>query len=331
MNELPKTLRYSSDTESGFSCRLVDKSWQFLGPSGDIVKNKKALARLRSLAVPPAYQDVWICLDDMGHLQMTGHDAAGRKQYRYHEDWRVFRDAKKFEALPDFGHALPRLRRRIARDLRREDTDFRFSAAALLRLIDKSALRVGNSQYSNANGSYGATTLRGRHVKISGDSVRLDFSAKGKKRVRKTIKDKTLNRVLERIQDLPGREIFKYVGADGEICSLSSAQVNDYLGPNFTAKTFRTWHGTVAAFHAAEKACGDLTLKTMAEASAKRLHNTPAISKSSYIHPTVLDLANLPPEVRKEIFTDLKQNTERVPRLKAIEARCLSYIERSSR
>lgn len=325
--DMPHTLRYSSDNEPGFSSHIENKTRLFFDVGGKPITNERELKRLKSLGIPPAYKDVWICKDAHGHLQMTGRDDAGRKQYRYHADWRDFKTAQKYEKLIDFGHDLPRMRRRIARDLRRDAVDKRFVTAALLRLIDHAALRVGDSHYTEANGSYGATTLRTRHLKIGADTVRLDFSAKGGKRVRKVIKDKTLNRVLEKIHDLPGKDVFQYVGHDGNLYNLDSSYVNGYLGEDFTAKTFRTWHGTVAAFKAAERETERLTLKTMSEAAAARLHNTAAISRSSYIHPTVLNLAELDTGDRLDMLASIKAQTVRIARLRAPEARCLTLLE----
>lgn len=330
MRELPSSLRYSCDSEPGITSKILKKSRAFYLPDGVRVKDEEELARLNTLAIPPAYKNVWICLDGNGHLQSTAYDDAGRKQYRYHEDWRAFRDAKKFNALVDFGDNLPRLRRRISRDLRRKEMDHRFATAALLRLIDKGALRIGNANYSQQNGSFGATTLRVKHLTISSDSIKLDYTAKGKKRIRKTIKDKTLNRVLEQIQDLPGREVFQYVGQDGNIYSLGSAQVNDYMRERFTAKTFRTWHGSVAAFKVAETTQKTLTIKAMAEASSDRLHNTPAISRTSYIHPAILKLSDLPDQERNDLLEEVRLTTERVPRLRSPEARCLKFLSEAA-
>lgn len=326
MRSLPKTLRYSSDREPGFTAPSNGKTRQFFDVNGQTVTDPDTLSRLCALAIPPAYRDVWICQDATGHLQMTGLDDAGRKQYRYHAEWRAFQDVKKYDALQNFGAALPRIRRKIARDLRRDDRDKRFVTAAMLRLIDTAAIRVGHRQYTNQNGSYGASTLRGKHIKLGDDFVKLDFRAKGGKRVRKIIRDKTLNRVLEDIHDLPGRNVFQYVGDDKKILSIDSSDVNAYLRDDFTAKTFRTWHGTVAAYRVAENTDAALSIKAMTEAAAERLHNTPAICRSSYIHPDVLDLAGLDISDRQSTIEGVIENTSRVARLKAAEARCLSLI-----
>ncbi|MGJ8560142.1 MAG: DNA topoisomerase IB [Litorimonas sp.] len=326
MQSLPKTLRYSSDSEPGFTTIIRLGIRHFSDDEGRDITDPKVLIRLQALGIPPAYKDVWICRDDHGHLQMTGLDDAGRKQYRYHADWRDFQDAKKFDALQDFGNALPRIRRKIYRDLRREDVDKRFVIAALLRLIDCAAIRVGNQQYTESNGSHGASTLRGKHIKLGEDFVKLDFRAKGGKRVRKIVRDKTLSRVLEDIHDLPGRDVFQYVRTDGRIHSIDSSDVNAYLKDDFTAKTFRTWHGTVAAYRVAEGADATLTLKAMTEAAADRLHNTPSICRTSYIHPNVLELADIDVENRISKIGDIKKSAKRVSRLKMVETRCLAMI-----
>ncbi len=286
MSSLPEILRYSDDSEPGYTRKKSGDSFVYFDSQNAPVKNKAALTRFAGLGLPPAYEDVWICADEFGHIQATGRDVAGRKQYRYHPKWREFRDRQKFSNLADFGAALPALRRKIARDLRAEDGGKDFVCAAVVRLIDKGALRVGHDR----NAAYGAGTLRRRHVKFMPDGIKLDYKAKGGKRVRKTVRDKTLSRILQSIDDLPGRRIFQYIGADGEIYGLDSAQVNAYLGEDYTAKTFRTWHGSVAAFECAQQADGPLTIKAMSEAAAARLHNTPAICRSSYIHPKILGL-----------------------------------------
>lgn len=284
---MPDILRYAEDSEAGISRIKRGETFSYLTPTGKALRCETALKRIKLLGLPPAYEDVWICADEFGHLQATGRDAKGRKQYRYHSRWREFQDRNKFDALPDFGRHLSYLRRKVRRDLRRRDNSKDFVCAAITRLIDQGALRVGHKQ----NEAIGASTLKHRHIKFTAEGLSLDYRAKGGKRVRKQIKDKTLARQLQRIDDLPGRRVFQYIGQNGDIHPLDSANVNDYLGDGFSAKTFRTWHGTLAAFEIAMKEDGEPTIKAMAEAAAKRLHNTPTICRNSYIHPSIVALA----------------------------------------
>jgi len=287
MTALPAILRYADDSEPGIARIKRGKGFSYKGPDGKTLTCKTALERINLLGLPPAYSDVWICEDPYGHLQATGRDVKGRKQYRYHEKWREFQERKKFENLPEFGEHLSYLRRKISRDLRRQDNSKDYVCAAITRLIDKGALRVGHE----VNDAIGASTLKTRHITLSGSSLQLDYKAKGGKRVRKQIKDKTLARVLHSIDDLPGRRVFQYIGQSGQLHPIDSSNVNAYIGEDFSAKTFRTWHGTLAAFETAQAIEGEPTLKIMSEAAAQRLHNTPAICRSSYIHPRVIGLA----------------------------------------
>lgn len=322
MSVMPKLLRYSSDAEPGYARRVQGSGFSFFDDKGSRVTKETVLSRINGLGLPPAYTDVWICKDEFGHLQATGRDEKGRKQYRYHSDWRIFRDQQKFEGLPDFAEALPRIRAKVARDLKRDTPDRIFVSAALVRLIDKGALRIGNRGYEGD--SFGASTLRTRHFKITDNGFQLDYRAKGGKRVRKSIRDSSLAKTLEEIDDLPGRHLFQYVGDGGEICRLDSADVNAYLPDAFTAKTFRTWHGTVAAFKAAQDE--NPTIKSLSEAAAARLHNTPAICRSSYIHPNVIALAEVSEAERQMRLQSLSPPATRG--LVAAERSCLALISR---
>lgn len=320
MSTLPKLLRYSSDAEPGYARRQRGSGFSYYDPQGKALKKAAVLSRIESLGLPPAYEDVWICKDEFGHLQATGRDEKGRKQYRYHADWRKFRDRQKFDGLADFADALPRIRAMVTRDLRRETPDCRFVCAALVRLIDRGALRIGNRGYEGD--SFGASTLRTRHFKITKDGFRLDYKAKGGKRVRKTIRDKSLAKTLDQIDDLPGRSLFQYISDSGEVCRLDSADVNAYLPDDFTAKTFRTWHGSVAAFKAAKQE--NPTIKSLSEAAAERLHNTPAICRSAYIHPDIIALAEMSEEKRQKTLLALSAPVRRG--LKLAERNCLAFI-----
>jgi len=278
---------------------------------GTWVRDAEEIARIRSLAIPPAYKDVWICPVRNGHLQATGIDARGRKQYRYHAQWRALKDETKFDRLEAFGRALPKIRRRVARDLRSKPGEpLRRDAilATIVHLLDTTFLRVGNEEYANSNGSYGLTTLRNRHVDARGSTLRLRFRGKSGVQHEATIDDIRVAKVVRRCQQLPGQELFQYVGEDGSPKGISSTDVNEYLreiaGEEFSAKDFRTWHGTVEALELIRLrcACDDVrsdrrpnraSMKEVLCAVAARLGNTPAVCKKSYVHPAVLELAEM--------------------------------------
>lgn len=325
-------LVFVSDSDPGITRRRAGKGFSYRGPDGAALR-REDLARAKALAVPPAYRDVWICVQPNGHLQATGRDARGRKQYRYHALWQESRTVTKFDQLLTFGAALPRLRRRLRRDLQGEAGDRAFSLAALVLLLDRTWLRIGNTAYTATNRSYGASTLLTRHLSLSEEGwVKLSFRAKGGKMCRHTLRDKRLNRILQEIGDLPGRNIFTYLDEEGEVRSLHSQDVNDYLaevvGEGMTAKTFRTWGGTLAAFELAEGLSGDapLTLRMMCDAAAARLYNTPTICRKSYIHPAVLALVDLPTEDRAALLHGLE--TAPTPELRGPESRLLSLLAR---
>ena len=299
MSPLPNSLRYSSQDEPGLSRRRRGKGFSYHDPEGALIDCVATIERVNALGLPPAYQDVWICVDENGHLQAAGTDQRGRRQYRYHDAWRRFRDEKKFEQLEAFGRELPRLRAHMEKDLRRRTPDKNQICAAILRLIDRTAMRVGSDQYAQTNGTFGATTLKSRHVRLDGPTLKLSYTAKGGKRVRKQVKDKRLARTLDRIGDLPGRNLFTCVDdASNENRPVRSHDINEYISvatgnDAYTTKTFRTWHGTVSALQGAFDADGKVTIKEMSEAAAERLHNTPSIARKSYIHPRVIQLSEL--------------------------------------
>ena len=326
MSAMPQILTCSSDTEPGIARRTRGKGFSYHLPDGDKVTCKKTLARIETLAVPPAWRDVWICSHDHGHIQATGYDARDRKQYRYHEKWREHRDMLKYAALPEFGDHLPALRQRVRRDLSRNRPDKDFVCAALVRLLDRAALRVGTDAYARENQTYGATTLRMKHLSLLDEgNIKLDFTAKGGKRVRKQVKDSTLHRAMERIGDLKGYEVFHYLDEDGERHGVDSGDVNDYLAEtlegDFSAKTFRTWHGTLAAFEEALEA-DELTIKAMCERASGVLHNTPAICRSSYIHPDVIALADAGDRAKRLTTTEKARRSG----LRVAEARLLEFL-----
>lgn len=297
-------LVYYPDSHPGIARRRCGRGFSYLAPEGGRITDREERARIAALAVPPAWEDVWICPTPEGHLQATGLDQRGRKQYRYHPDWTEFQAQRKFDQLPDFARRLPRIRRRLARDLAGNPGEQRFALAALVSLIDRLGLRIGNRGYLDENGSYGATTLKHRHLRIEPDRITLRFRAKGGQRVQRTLKNPKLQRVLSEIDDLPGADLFTWLDADGHPHPLRSEQVNEYLGEiggddSVTAKTFRTWIGSLEAYRVALHGNGQkLTIKAMAAAAANSLGNTPTIARNSYIHPKIIALAELDPQER---------------------------------
>ena len=304
-HELPKGLVYVSDDMPGFTRRKHGKGFEYLSPDGTRVEAEKQIARIDALAIPPAYKDVWICMKPNGHLQATGHDDRSRKQYRYHTQWAEFRSTRKFSSLAEFGDVLPRIRRKVTRTLRADEPDKDFAVAALVRLLDKGHLRIGSSD-SSVTGAVGATSLLHRNLKLNDGKIKLDYVAKGGKRVRRQLSDRTLLRTLEQIDNLPGKRLFQYIGRDGDVHPLDSGDVNEWLKDaagheNVSAKTFRTWAGTLAAFRVAQKS-DKLTIKAMCEAAADELRNTPTICRGSYVHPAVINLAEIAADKRNKLI-----------------------------
>lgn len=315
-------LVYVSDVQPGITRQRRGRGFSYRAPDGTTIARGPERERLEALAVPPAYEDVWMCPLPNGHLQATGRDARARKQYRYHADWSRAQAQTKFDGLTDFAHRLPRLRARVQRDLEEEAGARDFALACAVTLIDRASLRVGNPDYTAQNGSYGAVTLRNRHVALEDGGIRLRYTAKGGKKVRRLLKDRILARVLGKIGDLPGAEVLTWLDESGESHTLSSQVLNTYISDGagregITAKTFRTWAGSVAAFEVAEK--GGASIKAMAQAAAERLANTPTVARNSYIHPDVVALAGSDPVAQ--------YNAARAG-LRAAENRLLGYLER---
>ena len=292
-------LRHSSDSEPGYTRRKHGRYWQYFDEAGERVTDRSIIDRLNSLALPPAYENAWFCKDDNGHLQATGVDARGRKQYRYHPDFRARRDKKKYSGTSEFGAALPKLRRKVEADLKKPPLDRDAVLAAVVRLLDTEYLRVGNEQYARENKSFGATTIRSRHLRREGNRLLMRFRGKHGIVHEVPITDRNLKRIVAKCQDLPGQHLFQYMNEDGDPCVVSSADVNDYIrdasGNGFTAKNFRTWAASVIAFDqmltAAEEERARISLKTVLEPVAEALGNTPAISRKSYVHPKLIDAA----------------------------------------
>ncbi len=319
-------LVYVSDTEPGIRRRRKGKGFSYQLPDGATLTDELQRARIHALGLPPAYENVWICIYENGHLQATGFDARGRKQYRYHKDWQSFRSAGKFHQLIEFGRALPKIRRTVLRHLDTGAEDIDGVLAALTTLLDEAHLRVGNQAYVKENGTYGATTLLKRHLKIVDGRIELKFRAKGGKRVQRSLKHPRLQKILEEIADLPGRQLFVWKDETGALKPIDSGRLNAYLadisGIAISAKTFRTWAGSLAAFGAARQAIFEgrrPTVKEMSEAAAEALHNTPAISRSSYIHPSIIALA-----VSDETLDE--NDAEPLRGLRAEENRMLDFL-----
>jgi DNA topoisomerase-1 len=299
--DLPPGLTYVSDQDPGIRRRKArSHGFNYLAPDGSAITDEKALDRIRALAVPPAWTDVWICPSPRGHIQATGRDARGRKQYRYHARWREERDSHKYDRLIAFGRALPRLRRRVDEDLSRRGLPREKVLAAVVRVMEATLVRVGNEEYARQNRSFGLTTLRDRHVKIGSRRAIFEFRGKGGKVHQTGFNDRRLARVVKACQDVPGQRLFQYLDEDGQRRAVESADVNAYireaLGQDFSAKDFRTWAGTVAAAQALMVAepCRNpteakRTLNTCVKAVAGLLGNTAAVARKAYIHPAVLD------------------------------------------
>lgn len=292
-------LRYVSDRMPGIRRKRHGKSFSYVGVDGTPIRDERELARIRSLAVPPAYENVWICPNPLGHLQATGIDARGRKQYRYHPKWREIRDETKYHRMLDFAKALPRIRVSVREQIKGERLTRERILAAIVRLLEETTIRVGNETYAQENDSYGLTTLRNKHADIHGATIRFHF--KGKSGVKHAIqlRDRALAKIIHACQDLPGQDLFEYVDDDGAIHAIDSNDVNAYIkaisGGDFTAKDFRTWVGTVqCALLLAEREYAPTqserkhALNEVLAAVAERLGNTPAVCRKSYVHPEII-------------------------------------------
>ncbi|HZZ94100.1 MAG TPA: DNA topoisomerase IB [Usitatibacter sp.] len=290
-------LRYATDREPGIRRLPARKGFAYENAAGKRVRDPQTLERIKHLAIPPAWTDVWICPDERGHLQATGRDARGRKQYRYHDRWRERRDADKFEHMIEFGRALPDIRARVKRDLAQQGLPRTKVLAALVELLERTCMRVGNERYAEENDSFGLTTLRNRHVKVKGARIEFQFKGKGGKFHRIALDDDPrLARIVRRCRELPGQELFQYLDESGETQCVGSDDVNEYLqeitGSGVTAKDFRTWNGTVYVanmLRACEAEVGLTHVAAAVREAARRLGNTPAICRKSYVHPRVLD------------------------------------------
>jgi DNA topoisomerase-1 len=294
-------LRYVSDADPGITRKPArGHGFNYAKPDGSPVTDEKTLDRIRKLAIPPAWTDVWICPRANGHIQAVGRDQKGRKQYRYHERWREVRDSHKYDRVLAFGRALPKLRRRVEEDLKRPGLPREKVLAAVIAVMERTLIRVGNEEYAKTNKSFGLTTLRDRHVKVGTEGAVFEFRGKSGKAHKTGLNDRRLARIVKACQDLPGQRLFQYVGDDGQQYAVESADVNGYLrdvlGEDFSAKDFRTWAGTVMAARALmlSPACSSAaetkrSVSTCVKAVAGVLGNTAAVARSAYIHPAVLE------------------------------------------
>jgi DNA topoisomerase-1 len=293
-------LRYVSDESAGIRRVGAGKGFSYVGPDGKKVTDPDTLLRIRRLAIPPAWKDVWISPHDNGHIQAVGRDDRGRKQYRYHARWREVRDQAKYDKMISFAQALPTIRKRARADLAKPGLPRERVLAAVVRIMEKTLIRVGNEEYANHNDSYGLTTLQDHHAEVDGHRVRFEFKGKSGKEHEIDLADKRLAQIVEHCQDLPGEELFQYVDEDGQTRDIGSGDVNDYLreitGENFTAKDFRTWAGTVLAARALRefekfdsKAQAKRNVVRAIEAVAKRLGNTVSVCRKCYVHPAILN------------------------------------------
>ena len=293
-------LRYVSDAVPGYTRRRFGKAFVFYDKKGERIREESEIIRIRKLAIPPAYKNVWICPHPNGHIQATGIDAKGRKQYRYHADWRACRDATKFTHMLAFGAALPQIRATVATHMAQRGLSREKVLATVVALLEKTLIRVGNDEYARNNGSYGLTTLRDEHVAVEGTTIRFRFKGKSGKEWNLKLNDRRIARVVRACADIEGQELFKYVDADGTVRDVGSGDVNRYLreitGQPFTAKDFRTWTGTVLAamalrgFEACDsQAQAKKNVVAAIEGVSKRLGNTPSVCRKCYVHPDVIN------------------------------------------
>ena len=296
---LPDDLHYVDDSQPGISRKLLRGKFVYFRPDGERIRDESEIQRINKLVIPPAYRDVWICPDPDGHLQATGRDARGRKQYRYHSRWREIRDGNKYDRMLQFGEALPKLRQRLENHLAAPGLSREKVMALVVTLLESTLIRIGNSRYARDNRSYGLTTLRTRHVDISGTSIRFHFRGKSGVEHEVTLRDRRLARLMRRCMELPGQQLFQYLDEDGQRRAVSSNDVNLYLremtGSDFTAKDYRTWAGSALALERLRKV--DSTPESVAKQNlvetvkrvASQLGNTPAVCRQCYIHPAIMD------------------------------------------
>jgi DNA topoisomerase I len=331
-------LRYVSDDQPGYTRKPKSDDFEFFDTDGKAIRDETRLLRIRRLAVPPAYKDVWICPSPNGHIQATARDARGRKQYRYHERWREARAENKYDRMLVFGQALPKIRRRVNKDMGLRDLPRNKVLATVVHLLGRTFIRIGNEEYARENKSFGLTTMRDRHIDVKG--AKLSFSFRGKSGVQHEIdvNDRRLANIIRKLQDLPGQDIFQCEDETGEVRNITSQDVNDYLaeitGEEFTAKDFRTWAGTVltamalsAQGPAENETQAKENIKVAITAVARILGNTPTVCRKCYVHPVVLESY-----LDGDMIEGLKQKTEEtlsenLEDLRAEEAAVMSFIQ----
>lgn len=330
-------LVYVSDDRPGITRKRQGRYFAYYRPDGSRVTDDATLQRIRSLAIPPAYIDVWICPRPNGHIQATGRDAKGRKQYRYHPRFRETRDRVKYEHMLEFAEALPMIRAKIDEHMQLRGLPREKVLATVVHLLETTMIRVGNPDYARENGSYGLSTLRNRHVDVDGAELRFNFKGKSGKTWRLSIRDRRIARIVKSIQELPGQHLFQYVDDTGEPREISSTDVNDYLreisGRDITAKDFRTWSGTVLAalcLAASEEAESNTAakriLKAAVEEVANRLGNTPAVCRKAYIHPEVIDAFT-----ERALVLKIKDEADRAGALRSEEKAVYDLLRRRLR
>jgi len=331
-------LRYFSDQSPGFSRKRSGKGFAYYTTDGKLIRDKDTLRRIKALAIPPAWTDVWICPQANGHLQATGRDARGRKQYRYHARWRSTRDENKYWRMLEFGQALPEIRKRTSRDLALSGLPREKVLATVVRLLETTLIRIGNEEYARSNNSFGLTTMRDNHVKIKGQKLRFRFAGKSGIKHEIDLADKQLARIVKRCRDLPGQELFQYLDEENQRQTISSTDVNEYLrritGGDFTAKDFRTWAGTVLAalalqdlnpFTTQKEAKHNIVLAI--ENVAERLGNTPTVCRKCYVHPAIIESyleGDLPEALQKCAGQRLRNSLHR---LQPEEAAVLALLQ----
>jgi DNA topoisomerase-1 len=328
-------LRYVRDEQPGIERRRCGDGFVYVGADGKTIRNATVLDRIRALAVPPAWTNVWICPDQRGHIQATGRDAKGRKQYRYHAAWRAHRDETKFDRLQAFADVLPLIRRRTNADLEQSGLPRNKVLATIVQLLEKSLIRVGNEEYARHNQSFGLTTLRSRHVRVNGGTLRFQFRGKSGVRHSVSVNDRRLARVVKQCRDLPGQELFQYLDEVGEAQVVDSGDINGYLkeitGQDFTAKDFRTWSGTVLAATALRevpppgtKRETERNVNVAIEAVAGLLGNTPTVCRKSYVHPGVVDAYR---DRTMAVVSGRKKAPARIAGLRADEIALLALLK----
>ena len=293
-------LRYVSDDRPGYTRKAKGEDFDWLDAEGKLIRDEQRLLRIKRLAIPPAWTDVWVSPSPNGHIQATGRDARGRKQYVYHERWREVRDENKYDRIISFGKALPKIRRRVSQDLKLPGLPREKVLATVVQLLERTFIRIGNEEYARENKSFGLTTMKDRHVEVKGAKLRFRFRGKSGREHEVDVTDRRIAKIISKLQDLPGQDLFQYLDDNGEVRDISSQDVNEYLrkitGEDFSAKDFRTWAGTALtaiALNAQEKfetqKQANANIKSAISAVAEILRNTPAICRKCYVHPAVLE------------------------------------------